>query len=120
MLALDEIGPNGITIRQEIANIGQKYGLWQCMECAQAIREHLQKLNVRGKHLRFEPARGGTVGNIWNDDIAALISTNGVHEAIDVDGIFFDNIYPNGIPSQEWFAKTFFTNPSTTLKSSDF
>jgi len=117
---LDDIGPNGITIREEVANVAKKYGLWQCMECARAVKDHLQKLNIGGKHVRFQPARGGTVGNIWNDDIAGLISTNGVHEVIDVNGIFFDNIYPNGIQNKEWFAKTFFTNPSTTLKSTEF
>lgn len=120
MFALHDIGPNNITIREEIANVAQNYGLWQCVECAQAIKRLLQKFQVRGKHIRFEPTRGGTVGNIWNDDMDSLISTNGVHEVIDVEGIFFDNCYPNGIPSQEWFAKTFFTNPSTTLRSIDF
>lgn len=34
---LDDIRPNGITIREEIANVAKKYGLWQCMECAQAV-----------------------------------------------------------------------------------
>ena len=47
MLTLDEIGPNGITIRQEITNIAQKYGLWQWRCKVTNFYSLLQKIKQR-------------------------------------------------------------------------
>jgi RHS repeat-associated protein len=84
----------------EISKVANKFGVFQCEECAEAIIKILQKHKIEnGKVIEFH-APGNT--NIWHDGLGQNISTNGRHVAVEVDGIIYDNIHKNGIPRAEW------------------
>ena len=40
--------------------------------------------------------------NIWSETAKANISTNGIHRAVKVGDMVFDNIHKNGRPYAEW------------------
>ena len=44
-------------IRQEIAKIASRYGVFQCIECSQAIKEFLIARNLHGKQIKLDLGR---------------------------------------------------------------
>ncbi|RKZ48898.1 MAG: hypothetical protein DRR16_12815 [Candidatus Parabeggiatoa sp. nov. 3] len=97
------IAPNyGGVLRcaDEVSKVANKFDVFKCEECAEAIIKLLQKHGINnGKVIEFH-APGNA--NIWHDGLGRNISTNGRHVAVEVDGIIYDNIHKNGIPRAEW------------------
>lgn len=110
-------------IRQEIAEIASLYGVFQCVECSQAIKEFLIARNVRGKHINIDLGRSDLPWSVIYDlRREQQISTNGYHEGISItiDGqeIVFDNIDGSGVTRQEWLQNL--TSPTLELGLGSF
>ena len=89
----------------EIAQIAASYELYQCVECADAIKQWLKQNNVNGVHLQVS-----TVGRIkilvsnrWKNGEES-ISQTGIHQGIETSGKVFDNLSTEGLDRDSWLA----------------
>lgn len=110
-------------IRQEIAKIASRYGVFQCIECSQAIKEFLIARNLHGKQIKLDLGRQDLPWAVIYDlRRQQQIATNGYHEGISItiDGeeIIFDNIDHNGVIRQEWLQNL--TSPTLELGMGSF
>ncbi|MET0063685.1 MAG: polymorphic toxin-type HINT domain-containing protein [Candidatus Thiodiazotropha endolucinida] len=78
--------------------------LFVCTECADEFEMAFRRSGVRGKRIgvRYPGPQTCRGARIWNDKSRCNIATNGIHEAVEVDGVVFDNINPGGIPRSQW------------------
>lgn len=114
--SLDDIG-------QEIAKIASLYGVFQCVECSQAIQEFLTVRKVHGKQIKLDLGRQDLPWSVIYDlRRGQQIATNGYHIGISitVDGeeIVFDNIDRSGVTRQEWLQNL--TSPTLELGMGSF
>ena len=102
-------------IYQQIGEIVRKFTLFQCAECAQAVKQWLKENNITGTLLKITPAYGGLfmVSERWKAGSEA-ITQNGLHYAIEVRGRVFDNLSTFGLPRNEWIKG--FDCPGSTFK----
>lgn len=99
----------------EIAKIASQYGVFQCVECSQAIKNCLIAKNIRGKQIKLDLGRQDLPWSVIYDlRRQQQIATNGYHIGISItiDGqeIVFDNIDCSGVNRQEWIQNL--TSPS--------
>jgi Papain fold toxin 2 len=98
---------NSPALAQQITAIASRYQLFECVECALAIREFLIRQNYSGKQVSlFTGTTEKPFCNIYHDGLGQNISLNGRHEAIavEIEGQerVFDNIHPQGISRLNW------------------
>lgn len=110
-------------IRQQIATIASLYGVFQCVECSQAIKEFLQVRNLHGKQIKLDLGRQDLPWSVIYDlRRGQQIATNGFHIGIsitvDEEEIVFDNIDYSGVTRQEWVQN--FTSPTLELGMGSF
>jgi hypothetical protein len=110
-------------IRQEIAKIASRYGVFQCIECSQAIKEFLIARNLHGKQIKLDLGRQDLPWAVIYDlRRQQQIATNGCHEGISItidrEEIIFDNIDHNGVIRQEWLQNL--TSPTLELGMGSF
>ncbi|MEJ2693181.1 MAG: polymorphic toxin-type HINT domain-containing protein [Candidatus Thiodiazotropha sp.] len=93
--------------------------LFTCEECADEFERAFRNSGVKGKRIgiRYPGSQDCRGANIWNDKVGCGIATNGIHEAVEVDGIVFDNVNPQGIPRGQWEKQ--FTNILDNLEFKD-
>ncbi len=98
---------NDSELRPSITAIASCFRLFECVECANAIRQLLIVKNIPGKSICL--STGSTKEpfcNIYHERLQENISTNGRHEAIAVQineqELIFDNIHPVGISRVDW------------------
>ncbi len=103
---------NDSELRQQITALANRFRLFECVECATAIRQFLITQSIPGKSISL--STGSTKEpfcNIYHDRLEENISTNGRHEAIavEIDGqeLIFDNIHPVGISRVEWISNLY-------------
>jgi len=89
-------------IRQNIAKIASQYGIFQCIECSQAIKQFLMIKKVQGKQIKLDLGRQDLPWSVIYDlRRQQQIATNGYHVGISItiDGqeIVFDNIDCSGV-----------------------
>ncbi|MCL1462885.1 papain fold toxin domain-containing protein [Argonema galeatum] len=110
-------------ISQEIANIASQYGVFQCVECSQAIKEFLIASNIQGKQIKLDLGRQDLPWSVIYDlRRQQQIATNGYHVGIsitiDEKEIIFDNIDGSGVTRQEWLQNL--TSPTLELGMGSF
>ena len=110
-------------IRVKITEIASSYGVFQCVQCSQAIKKFLISINVKGKQVKLDVGRRDLPWSVIYDlRRGQQIATNGYHEgiAIIVDGeeIIFDNIDYQGVSRQEWLDNL--TSPTVELGMGSF
>lgn len=110
-------------LRQEITKIARVYGVFQCVECSQAIQNFLMSKNVRGKRIQLDLGRRDLPWSVIYDlRRQQQIATNGYHEGIAViiedEEIIFDNIDYSGVSREEWYKN--FTSPTLELGLGSF
>jgi Papain fold toxin 2 len=96
-------------LRQQITQIASRFQLFECVACAEAIKEFLSQRKIRGKQIRLYTGKAkGKYGNIYHDGLQRNIATNGRHEGITIEiagqEIVFDNIHHEGISREAWMA----------------
>ena len=99
-------------LRQQIAQVASRFGLFECDTCALAIKEFLILRKIPGKQIKlYTGSAKGKYGNIYHDRLDKNIATNGRHEGIivNIDGqeIVFDNIHHEGIHREKWIANLY-------------
>lgn len=90
---------------EEIRKIASNYGIFQCVECAEAIKGWLKDNGIEGVHLQLE-----AVGRIkfivsrrWRDEQESIAQT-GIHQGIETLGQVFDNLPEATMNREEWIA----------------
>ncbi|BBD56202.1 hypothetical protein NIES204_35270 [Planktothrix agardhii NIES-204] len=110
-------------IRQQIAKIASRYGVFQCIDCSQAIKEFLIARNLNGKKIKLDLGRQDLPWAVIYDlRRQQQISTTGYHEGISItidrEEIIFDNIDHSGVNRQEWLQNL--TSPTLELGMGSF
>lgn len=110
-------------ISQQIAKIASLYGVFQCVECSQAIKEFLQFRNLPGKQIKLDLGRQDLPWSVIYDlRRGQQIATNGFHMGISItveeEEIVFDNIDYSGVTRQEWLQNL--TSPTLELGMGSF
>lgn len=98
---------NDSELRPSITALANCFRLFECVECATAIRQLLISQNIPGKSISLSTGiTKEPFCNIYHDRLQENISTNGRHEAIAVQingqELIFDNIHPTGISRVDW------------------
>ena len=90
---------------EEVRKIAINYGIFQCMECAEAIKEWLKDNGIAGVHLEIR-----AVGRIkfivsrrWRDEQDSIAQT-GIHQGVETLGRVFDNLPEATMNREEWIA----------------
>jgi hypothetical protein len=99
-------------IQEQIAEIASRFQLFQCVECARAIKEFLISKRISGKQLKlFTGSAENPYGNIFHEVLKQNIATNGRHEgiAVRIDGeeLVFDNIHHDGVSRELWLGNLY-------------
>ncbi|NJL89422.1 MAG: hypothetical protein HC916_06175 [Coleofasciculaceae cyanobacterium SM2_1_6] len=110
-------------IREEITRIASCYGVFQCIECSQAIRSFLISKNLHGKRIKLSLERRDLPWAVIYDlRREQQISTNGYHEGILIilneQEIIFDNMNNGGVSRQEWLENL--TSPTLEIGVGNF
>jgi len=110
-------------IRQQIAKIASRYGVFQCIDCSQALKEFLIARNLNGKKIKLDLGRQDLPWAVIYDlRRQQQIATNGYHEGISItidrEEIIFDNIDHSGVNRQEWLQNL--TSPTLELGMGSF
>jgi len=95
---------NGCDALRAIAeNAASKFGILQCVPCADALETAFKSNGISGTRIELEALapEGRFIFSEFNPDRA--IADNGKHVAIEVEGLIFDNI-SKGIPRADWEA----------------
>ena len=115
--------PGSDKLRQQIAQLTSQYRVFQCVDCAQAIKAFLQSKGIHGKQIKLDLGVTDLPWAVIYDlKRQQQISTNGCHEGIalrlDDQDIVFDNIDHQGIPRREWLENL--TSPTLELGRGNF
>ncbi|MBW4518184.1 MAG: hypothetical protein KME16_00430 [Scytolyngbya sp. HA4215-MV1] len=95
------------SLHQQLTQIASRFQRFECVECADAIRQFLNTQGIPGKQiLLFTGSTQKPFCNIYCDLLQQNISINGRHTAIVVNlngqEWVFDNIHPQGISRVDW------------------
>ena len=94
------------SVASEIGRIASRFGIFECIEAADAITDYLLKTDRHGCAIRIQYPCGPhypgfIVSDIYNGE---MISTNGVHKGVLYEGNVYCNVHPYGLPEAEWLA----------------
>ncbi len=90
-------------IYREISKIVSNFDIFDCYQCAQAVIQWLSDNNLQGKPLRlkiFYSDEDYIISKRLGSD--QTITMNGKHYGIEVKGIVFDNLSPDGMTREAW------------------
>jgi hypothetical protein len=98
---------NDLELRREIEEIASQFKLFECIACAEAVKQFLVEQGIHGKHIKlFTGSTEEPFSNIYHEVLQENILVNGRPEAIAVnvnnEELIFDNIHPHGISRDEW------------------
>ena len=86
----------------------ENFQRYKCVEAAAAMKAKLESEGIKGKHVRLETDYG-----MIGSDTHGKLASNGVHEFIEVDGMIFDNMNPQGVPKQQYMQDLVISSPPT-------
>ena len=93
--------PNSNNLNKQLGDIAGAFGLYECTDAAMALKKYLEKNKKDYSVITIQyPSVPGFVVSVSHNDM--LISTNGFHIGICVDGIVYCNVHPLGLPKQQW------------------
>ena len=96
------MAPTG-TSAEVAAGAAHGFKVFECVECATAIKRALQAAGHSGQWLEIRGAgRRPYMVCISFDGGAATITQNGKHIAVRVGDRAFDNLHPQGMPFEQW------------------
>ncbi|TCI93553.1 papain fold toxin domain-containing protein [Tenacibaculum sp. M341] len=111
-------GSKGHNLASKIAS---NFKIFECVQCANKIVSSLKRSGISGEILEINVKSGpGVIGAQVGEDFVQ-VATNGVHKAVHVDGLVFDNLFPNGIPLELWKKSfEFFPGAKVSFGSTSF
>jgi hypothetical protein len=94
-------------LRQQITQIANRFQIFQCQQCAEAIKQFLFEQRIPGKQIKlYTGSAEDPYGNIYHEILQQTIATNGQHQGIAVkigeEELIFDNIHHQGISRKAW------------------
>lgn len=91
-------------VRELVKKVSRSYKkVGKCKEFANSLKKLMENENISGTFVKVKTTSNHlTMGNIWSDKHNMNISTNGDHQAIEVGGVVFDNMNPNGMSYNSW------------------
>ena len=90
-------------IERQIANIIGQFQIFQCAECAEAIKKWLKANGIPGIHLKLKlKGRGQFIVSQRWDEGKTTITLNGTHYGIEAIDRVFDNLSTAGLSREEW------------------
>lgn len=91
-------------VKKLVKKISRKYKkVGTCKQFASSLKKLMENENISGTFVKVKTVSNhSTRGNIWSDKHNMNISTNGDHQAIEVGGIVFDNMNPDGMSYTDW------------------
>ena len=94
------------SVASEIGRIASRFGIFECIEAADAITAYLLETDRHGCVIQIQyPLGPHYKGFIVSDTYGSeAISTNGVHRGVLYEGNVYCNVHPYGLPKVEWLA----------------
>ena len=89
-------------IQKKTAELSKKYGRMKCMEFANDLRDWLVEQKVKGKYLTMSTSNPRIDYISLDSEPNKVISENGKHYGIEVNGIVYDNFFQDGIRRGDW------------------
>jgi RHS repeat-associated protein len=86
-----------------IPSVARQFDNFQCVDCADAILAALKQEGITGEIVTIQ-ANSTKRGFIWSDTAGEVISKNGHHQGVLVEGKVYDNIHTEGIDYDVWRA----------------
>jgi len=80
----------------------QGFANGQCLQCAESVIDAVEAAGGEANPILIDTGNALKNGNIYSDIAGENIATNGIHAGVEVDGLVYDNISPNGIPFSDW------------------
>ena len=92
-------------IWQEIGKIVVSHPVMECDRCAIAVISWLRYQKIPGKILRLRTKRKSEMFIVSRrHGVDTSITENGIHYGVEVLGLVFDNLSPQGLPKDVWIA----------------
>lgn len=90
-------------VHAKLREIGKRYKVFECTNCAQEMRTWLTKNKIQGISLTLKSGseKGFVVSNRYKGGNSP-ISLNRMHYGIEARGLVFDNLPSTGMPREEW------------------
>ncbi len=90
-------------IYQEISKIVSQFDIFDCCQCAQTVIQWLSDNNIEGKPLRVRTFYSDE-DFIISDRLGSQqsITMNGRHYGVEINGLVFDNLSPQGMTREAW------------------
>ncbi|MEB3179315.1 MAG: papain fold toxin domain-containing protein [Nostocaceae cyanobacterium] len=90
-------------IYQEISEIVSQFKNLECDKCAMALVDWLEANGIERKILRLRTKNKNDFFIISERySPSESITENGIHYGVEVLGLVFDNLSPQGLPHDEW------------------
>jgi hypothetical protein len=87
------------------AAAAQGFAVFQCQECADAIKAALLAAGQRGQQIEIRGAGGRDfMVCLSYDGGQTTITQNGRHQGTRVGDVVFDNLHPNGLLFDDWLS----------------
>ncbi len=87
---------------KELENIARKYGKYQCLAAAKAMAKYLYEKKIDAKIVKLWYITDLKFPYLYSDSAQDVISTNGVHYGVLLNGKIYCNIHPKGLAKLEW------------------
>ncbi|PSB05265.1 papain fold toxin domain-containing protein [Merismopedia glauca] len=98
-------------IYKQVTKIVSGFGIFQCAECAEAVKIWLRQNRINYTHLKLTIiGRGNFILSERWDGSKNSITQNGTHYGVEVCGKVFDNLSATGLSRKDWIND--FTCPS--------
>ncbi|GAB4206823.1 MAG: hypothetical protein Fur006_64240 [Coleofasciculaceae cyanobacterium] len=100
-------------LRQQITEVASRFQIFQCQQCAEAIKQFLIEQEIPGKQIKlYTGSAEDPYSNIYHEILQQTIATNGQHQGIAVkigqEELIFDNIDCQGIPRKTWLNNLYY------------
>ena len=94
--------PSSQQVRDHLGTIAGSHAIGRCVEASKEMQDYLKSKKKNYQVIRIQfPQKPGYV---WSKSRSCVISTNGYHEGVEVDGIVYCNIHPFGLPKNIWLS----------------
>ncbi|MEA5567346.1 papain fold toxin domain-containing protein [Anabaena sp. UHCC 0399] len=90
-------------IYQALGNISSQFGNLECDKCAIALKAWSDGNGIEAKILKLRTKKRNDffiISDRYGD--SESITDNGIHYGVEVLGLVFDNLSPQGLPLDEW------------------
>lgn len=90
-------------IYQALGNISSQFQNLECDKCAIALKSWSDSNGIERKIIKLRTKKRNDffiISNRYSD--SESITDNGIHYGVEVFGLVFDNLSPQGLPRDEW------------------